>query len=89
MKEYQVGKYTVKEHENGHKYWYVGKELHREDGPAVEYGNGNRYWYQHGVYHRVDGPAIRYKNGFQAWYLEGKEYSKEQFDAEIKRRDAA
>lgn len=27
---------------------YVNGQLHREDGPAIEYSNGSRLWYLHG-----------------------------------------
>ena len=29
----------------GNKFWYKNGELHREDGPAIEYANGNKFWY--------------------------------------------
>lgn len=31
--------YTVKVLADGTKVWYLNDELHREDGPAVEYKN--------------------------------------------------
>jgi hypothetical protein len=35
--------------ELGDKYWYNNMgELHRVDGPAVEYTNGNKYWFLNG-----------------------------------------
>ena len=37
--------------------------LHREDGPAIEYANGNKHWYLNGKLHREDGPAIENANG--------------------------
>jgi len=40
--------YTVKVHENGCKEWYLNGELHRTDGPAVEYENGCKQWYLNG-----------------------------------------
>jgi hypothetical protein len=53
------------------KYWYNSKmELHRVDGPAVEYPNGNKSWYINGRAHREDGPSIEWKNG-HAWYING------------------
>ena len=47
------------------------KQLHRVDGPAVEYANGSKYWYLNGKRHRVDGPAIEWANGYKYWYLNG------------------
>ena len=28
----------------GKKEWFLNGNLHREDGPAVEYANGTKYW---------------------------------------------
>jgi len=33
----------------GTKEWYINDELHRVDGPAIEYANGDKYWYYHGT----------------------------------------
>ena len=59
---------------NGDKCWYKEGELHREDGPAIEYFNGSKCWYKDGKYHRLDGPAIEHVNGDKCWYKDGKEY---------------
>ena len=40
--------YTVKDYENGDRYWIINGKSHREDGPAMEYANGGRYWYLNG-----------------------------------------
>ena len=72
--------YTVKVHNNGIKCWYLNGNLHREDGPAVEYGNGDRYWYIDGKYHREDGPACEYINGGKFWYINGKKLTEEEFN---------
>ena len=37
--------YTVKVYDDGHKAWFLNGELHREDGPAVEYPDGYNNWY--------------------------------------------
>jgi hypothetical protein len=63
--------YTVKVDDNGDRFWYLNGQLHREDGPAVEYDNGTRQWYLNGKLHREDGPAIEYANGVRHWYLNG------------------
>lgn len=40
--------------------WYNSKDqLHREDGPAVEYTNDDKAWYINGQRHREDGPAMK------------------------------
>ncbi|WP_202416732.1 hypothetical protein [Duganella qianjiadongensis] len=49
----------------------MNEQLHREDGPAVEYANGRKEWYQQGKRHREDGPAIELPNGTKYWYLNG------------------
>ena len=66
MQEYKV---TVSD--NGDKYWYQDGELHRLDGPAVEYANGDKCWYQNYKRHRLDGPAVEAANGDKAWYQNG------------------
>ena len=57
---------------NGNKLWYLNNQIHREDGPAVEYANGSKYWYRNDQYHREDGPAVELSNGNKYWYLLGK-----------------
>jgi hypothetical protein len=44
-------------------------QLHRLDGPAVEYANGDHEWCYKGRLHRLDGPAIERTSGYRAWYL--------------------
>ena len=41
-------------------------QLHREDGPAVEYADGTREWWLNDERHREDGPAVEYPNGTRA-----------------------
>jgi hypothetical protein len=60
--------------EHGNKRWYHKGELHRTDGPAVEYADGNKHWYLNGERHRTDGPAVEYDDGTKAWYLNGKQH---------------
>lgn len=66
--------YTVKVYPNGDKYWYLNGELHREDGPAIEYADGTKFWYLHGGLHREDGPALESAYGTKSWYLNGKRH---------------
>jgi len=40
--------YKVKVYEDGNKHWYLNGELHREDGPAIEFANGDKKWYLNG-----------------------------------------
>jgi hypothetical protein len=63
--------YTVVVHDNGDKFWYLNDNLHREDGPAVEWASGSKCWYLNGKCHREDGPAVEFANGTKEWYLNG------------------
>lgn len=56
----------------GNKHWFLNGELHRVDGPAVEWADGSRKWYLDGELHREDGPAIEWANGSKLWYLNDK-----------------
>ena len=63
--------------ESGNKFYYKDKEmknLHREDGAAVECSNGYKEWWLNGSLHREDGPAFEYADGYKAWYLNGKRH---------------
>jgi hypothetical protein len=53
------------------KRWYKNDQLHREDGPAVEYPNGSKCWYKNGKRHREDGPAIECSNGYKERWVNG------------------
>jgi hypothetical protein len=65
-KEYKVRVFK------GTKEWFLNDELHREDGPAVEWTNGDKYWFLNGKRHREDGPAVEWGNGGKSWYLNDK-----------------
>jgi hypothetical protein len=57
---------------NGNKDWRNKEgELHREDGPAVEFINGDKEWWINDKRHREDGPACECSNGYKAWYKNG------------------
>jgi hypothetical protein len=58
---------------HGSKYYYLNDELHREDGPAIEYLDGHKEWYFNGKSHREDGPAIEYASGDKSWYVNGQQ----------------
>ena len=62
--------YSV-EIDNDSIHWYLNGELHREDGPAIEYSDGEKSWYLNGERHRDDGPAIEWSNGYRVWYRNG------------------
>jgi hypothetical protein len=46
-------------------------QLHREDGPAVEWKTGIKEWYINGKTHRANGPALVYIEGSRLWYING------------------
>jgi hypothetical protein len=65
----------VTEDAGGNKFWRNEKgELHREDGPAVEWANGDKEWYLNNELHREDGPAVEWANGDKSWYLNGERH---------------
>ena len=64
--------YTVKVYDSGTKKWYLNDQLHREDGPAVEFANGTKYWYLNDQFHREDGPAVERVDGSKEWWVNGK-----------------
>jgi hypothetical protein len=66
MIEYQVKVY------NNRTEWYLNGELHREDGPAIEFANGDKLWHLNGELHREDRPAVEFANGYKEWHLNGK-----------------
>ena len=53
------------------RYYNHANQLHREDGPAIEYSDGAKCWYRNGKLHREDGPAVIYQNGTRKWLLNG------------------
>jgi hypothetical protein len=69
-----VIEYTVKVNRYGDRFWYLNGNLHREDGPSVEYADGTRQWYLNGNLHREDGPSVEYADGTRQWYLNGKRH---------------
>jgi hypothetical protein len=42
-------KYEVHVYASGNKFWYLNEQLHREDGPAIEYADGRKCWCLDGV----------------------------------------
>ena len=56
----------------GIKRWKNKKgELHRLDGPAVEYIDGAEEWYQNGYLHRLNWPAAIRNDGTKEWWQNG------------------
>ena len=69
-----VRKYKVKVNNNRTAWFNENDQLHREDGPAVEYEDGGKFWYLNGELHREGGPAIEYEHGSKQWYKNGKRH---------------
>ena len=74
MIERKVKEYTVRVYEDGSKFWLLNDNLHREDGPAIEWASGSKYWYLNGKRHREDGPAVELASGGKFWLLNGKQH---------------
>ena len=66
--------YQVEVYDNGTKRWLFKEELHRTDGPAVEYPDGGKCWYLNDKRHRTDGPAMVLPDGTKYWYVDGKQH---------------
>ena len=63
------------------RYRNSDDQLHREDGPAIEWADGSRFWYRNGKLHREEGPAVEWADGSLQWFLDGKRLSKDEFEA--------
>ena len=66
------------------RYYNSAGQLHREDGPAIEWPNGSKEWCQNGLRHRTDGPAIEWADGDCWWFLFGIRCNYAQYLAEKK-----
>ena len=66
------------------RYYSKAGQLHRTNGPAVEYPSGRREWYQNDQLHRTDGPAIEWPSGAKSWYINGEHMSKAEFNQRVK-----
>jgi hypothetical protein len=54
----------------GNKFWYNSRgQLHRIDGPAIEFFSGDKAWYKNGFLHREDGPSIEWIGGHKEWHI--------------------
>jgi len=69
----------VEKDEDGNKLYFLNGELHRTDGPAIEYANGTKTWWTNDKLHRTDGPAIECANGNKLYFLNGAEFTEEEF----------
>lgn len=77
---------TVVINKNLDRFFYNKKfQLHRDNGPAIEYSNGDRVWYQNDKRHRIDGPAVEYENGYKSWWVNGVAFSEKEFSRIVKK----
>ena len=63
---------TCKTLSDGSKQWTLNDQLHREDGPAIEWADGTKQWWLNGKLHREDGHAIERSDGSKEWWVNGK-----------------
>jgi hypothetical protein len=59
-------------------------QLHRTDGPAIEFSNGSKEWFQNDMLYRTDGPAIELANGDKLWYIDGDLLDESEFLTKMK-----
>jgi hypothetical protein len=59
-------------------------QVHRTDGPAIEYANGSKKWFQNDILYRTDGPAIELANGDKLWCIDGDLLDESEFLTKIK-----
>lgn len=65
--------YKVTVDENKNIRWYNDKDqLHRLNGPAIEWAGSSKAWFVEDKLHRLDGPAIEGADSYKAWYVNGK-----------------
>lgn len=56
---------------HGSIVWFLGRHIHRVDGPAVTRPDGKLIWFHFNKIHREDGPAVINPDGSTEWYLNG------------------
>lgn len=50
---------------------FTSYNLHREDGPAIEWATGATEWLRYGSKHRLNGPAVERPDGYKEWWCNG------------------
>ena len=77
-------KYRIEVDCHGSRFYYnSADQLHRENGPAVEYAGGTKEWCQNSQRHRIDGPAIEFASGHKHWYINGVRLTEAEFNQAI------
>jgi hypothetical protein len=65
----------------GNKCWFNERgQLHRLDGPAIEWWDGLTSWWVNGHRHRLEGPAIEDDTGVRRWWVMDKKLTQEEFE---------
>ena len=78
-------KYRIEVDEDGaRRYYNTNGELHRTDGPAVEWASGAKFWYHNDRLHRTGGPAVEWANGHIEWWINGVILSEAEFNQAVK-----
>jgi hypothetical protein len=67
---------------------YTERNIHREDGPAIEWDDGCTEWRVRGQRHRIDGPAVEWLDGTRYWCLNGVHWSFNDFLKQLPEEDA-
>jgi hypothetical protein len=72
-------KYKVRVYASGNKSWYLNGQLHREDGPAIEYVDGHKSWYLDNVWytksqHKAEMKRRKNTLNGKVVTIEGKQY---------------
>ena len=75
---------SIKKGYNNRIEYTLNGQLHRVDGPAIEYISGTKVWYLNGQLHREDGPAIECADGYKKWWINGKKLTEKKFNRTIK-----
>ena len=65
-------------------YCNSANQLHRINGPAIEWASGRKEWWQNGQRHRTDGPAIEWASGRKDWFINGKRLTEDEFNQRVK-----
>ena len=61
---------VIKKPDGTIQYWVKG-EIHRLDGPAIQWADGSLEYWVKGKLHRTEGPAIQRADGSFSYYVEG------------------
>ena len=78
-------KYRIEVDDDGTRLYYnTNGELHRTDGPAVEWHNGVKFWYHNDRLHRTGGPAVEWANGHKEWWINGVILTEAEFNQRVK-----